>query len=142
MDSFDFYVEKDLPRLLRKLSVSASTYEFEGERRIDLKFSNSKLRKMLMLESDGLVHKVYPSECRARKLTYSLAWYCDVSVRRSKGAFSTLRDCYLGRIPCMLGSKLCHLHDLNEAGLQEKGECPYDPKGYFIVSFFSARTPF
>lgn len=33
----------------------------------------------------------------------------------------------------MLGSSRCHLNGLPERELCKLKECPYDPKGYFIV---------
>ena len=39
----------------------------------------------------------------------------------------------LGAIPVMLGSQLCHLHNLSEEELLSKGECISDPFGYFII---------
>jgi len=134
LNSFDFFVEQELPRLLAGVRICASTYEVGGERSLELKFGASKVRPMMMLEKDGDVHTIMPSACRARRLTYSLSWYTDISIRRSHGRFSTLRDCYLGRIPCMLGSAKCHLRGKDPGELCAAGECPLDPKGYFIVS--------
>ena len=37
-------------------------------------------------------------------------------------------------MPIMLGSSSCHLHNLREEELCKLKECPYDPKGYFIVN--------
>lgn len=34
----------------------------------------------------------------------------------------------------MLGSQKCHLSGLNEEELCRLKECPFDPKGYFIVN--------
>jgi DNA-directed RNA polymerase III subunit RPC2 len=43
------------------------------------------------------------------------------------------RNIRIGRIPIMLGSSRCHLHELKERELCKLKECPFDPKGYFIV---------
>lgn len=37
------------------------------------------------------------------------------------------------RIPIMLGSSNCHLTGKTHKELAVMQECPYDPKGYFIV---------
>ena len=42
-------------------------------------------------------------------------------------------DVNLGKIPIMLGSKYCHLHNLNLREIITIGECPADPLGYFII---------
>ena len=134
LNSYNYFLDKELPRLLAGMRICASTYEVGGERSIELKFKSSKVRPCMMLEKDGDVHTILPSACRARRLTYSVSWYTDISIRRSHGKFTCLRDCYLGRIPCMLGSKYCHLNGMDEESLAKAGECIYDPKGYFVVS--------
>jgi DNA-directed RNA polymerase III subunit RPC2 len=39
----------------------------------------------------------------------------------------------IGKIPIMLGSSKCVLNNLSHAQLATKHECPYDPRGYFVV---------
>jgi DNA-directed RNA polymerase beta subunit len=43
-------------------------------------------------------------------------------------------DVYIGELPVMLKSNICHLHGLSDEELIEKGEDPQDPGGYFIVN--------
>ena len=40
----------------------------------------------------------------------------------------------IGKIPIMLKSHYCLLHDLNDRDLAELNECPLDPGGYFIIN--------
>jgi len=40
---------------------------------------------------------------------------------------------FLGRIPVMLGSTLCHLHGKSDQEKIAMGECPNDPLSYFII---------
>lgn len=40
----------------------------------------------------------------------------------------------IGKIPIMLKSYYCLLHDLNDRDLAELNECPLDPGGYFIIN--------
>jgi len=39
----------------------------------------------------------------------------------------------IGRLPIMLGSSKCVLSNKSYQELAALSECPYDPKGYFIV---------
>lgn len=39
----------------------------------------------------------------------------------------------IGKIPIMLKSRACLLHNLKEDELTEYVECPLDPGGYFIL---------
>ena len=36
-------------------------------------------------------------------------------------------------MPIMLGSSNCHLTGKSEKELADMEECPYDPKGYFVI---------
>jgi DNA-directed RNA polymerase III subunit RPC2 len=40
----------------------------------------------------------------------------------------------IGRMPVMVGSSLCNLLGKGERELAELQECPYDPRGYFIIN--------
>ena len=40
----------------------------------------------------------------------------------------------IGKIPIMLKSYYCLLHDLSDRDLSELNECPLDPGGYFIIN--------
>ncbi|KAF4671681.1 DNA-directed RNA polymerase III subunit RPC2 [Perkinsus chesapeaki] len=39
----------------------------------------------------------------------------------------------IGRLPVMLRSKLCRLHDATTEQMERMQECPHDPGGYFII---------
>ncbi|CAG9982099.1 unnamed protein product [Clonostachys byssicola] len=41
---------------------------------------------------------------------------------------------YVGRLPIMVKSKICHLNDEPDDGLFLVNECPYDQGGYFIIN--------
>lgn len=40
----------------------------------------------------------------------------------------------IGRMPIMIGSSRCHLKGKSELDLAKLQECPYDPKGYFVIN--------
>lgn len=44
-----------------------------------------------------------------------------------------VKDIKIGRMPIMLGSNKCNLNGKSEAEIYSFGECPYDPRGYFVV---------
>lgn len=46
-----------------------------------------------------------------------------------------LRDMvFIGKIPVMVKSKICHLKDEDDDGLFTLNECPYDQGGYFVIN--------
>jgi DNA-directed RNA polymerase III subunit RPC2 len=51
----------------------------------------------------------------------------------SAGRIERKKDVLLGRMPIMLGSSRCHLAGKSHAELAKVQECPFDPRGYFIV---------
>ena len=81
---------------------------------------------------DQVVHNLTPHECRIRDMTYSAP--INVDVRYTKGnKINVMNDVRIGHMPIMLGSSNCWLNDMNEQELANAKECPYDPRGYFIV---------
>ena len=41
---------------------------------------------------------------------------------------------FIGKLPVMLRSELCHLRDQNDEALFGLNECPYDQGGYFVIN--------
>ncbi len=106
-------------------------------------------------EASGSVHKLTPMAARLRDLHYE----GDIQLKMSKiidGVEEEPEWYTIGKIPIMVGSRLCNLHpsniddtieeilgieenreELKELSYEEKliklGEDPLDPKGYFIV---------
>ncbi|EJW03931.1 hypothetical protein EDEG_01777, partial [Edhazardia aedis USNM 41457] len=107
-----------------------------------------------IVETDGQVRSVTPSEVRLRDLTYMCPLYIDISVK--KGRISAQRNTPLfsstidddgvlydqhsyskvpiGSIPIMVRSSHCATAKLDSGSVATYGECPYDYGGYFIVN--------
>lgn len=113
-----------------------------GDKHINLRITGGRCEKPIMLEKDGTVRVrgefntnvtdgILPQECRIRNLTYSGPFYVDVHVERSDQADTIIPDVFIGNIPIMVFSSLCHL---NNADPVKHGECDMDPGGYFIVN--------
>ena len=92
-----------------------------------------------LLDEDGKAVLMTPQEARLRNLTYATKLYADISIDFYKNGeeqpFATREFPYtiIGRIPIMLHSDQCILHNQGDKVLQSLGECPMDPGGYFIV---------
>ena len=91
------------------------------------------------LDADGKAVLLTPQEARLRNLTYATKLYADISIDFYKNGdaqpFASRAFPYtiIGRIPIMLHSDQCILHNQGDKVLQSLGECPMDPGGYFIV---------
>lgn len=73
-----------------------------------------------------------PFQCRLRDCTYSAPIY--VNVRYTRGRQIVVKKkVMIGRMPIMLRSSKCMLHNKTERQVANMKECPYDPGGYFII---------
>ena len=76
---------------------------------------------------------IYPAEARLRNLNYSAHMYLEMALNE-EGEDNPLEKVYIGELPVMLKSDICHLHGLSDEELIEQGEDPQDLGGYFIVN--------
>jgi DNA-directed RNA polymerase II subunit RPB2 len=104
------------------------------------------------LQDSKEVRVLFPNEARLRNLTYSSSVLADVTIRvtilrpGASGGLESLVETIelkktaeqderipLFKIPIMLHSRYCILHDKPAEFLRQAGECEYDYGGYFIV---------
>ena len=115
----------------------------QHEYEVQLEFENTSLRKPTIFENNGAVLPMMPNDARLRNLTYASPLFVDVRVTttfidHTKGGQRTSRvrlfpNVHLGKIPVMVGSKYCLLHDQKHLHPSTLGECAEDLGGYFIV---------
>lgn len=99
-----------------------------------LKLGKVRVEKPTIVEADGSRRQILPSEARMRNLTYSAPIFLEIipifrGIER-RGA----SEVFIGELPVMLKSKLCHLDNMTADELVEAGEDPFDPGGYFIIN--------
>ncbi len=115
----------------------------QHEYEVQLEFENTSLRKPTIFENNGAVLPMMPNDARLRNLTYASPLFVDVRVTttfidHTKGGARTSRvrlfpNVHLGKIPVMVGSKYCLLHDQKHLHPSTLGECAEDLGGYFII---------
>lgn len=113
------------------------------EYQVDLMFENVSLRKPTIFENNGAILPMMPNDARMRNLTYASPLFVDVRVRttfidNTNGGQKQVKErlfpnVHLGKIPVMVGSKYCLLHDQKNLAPIALGECAEDYGGYFIV---------
>ena len=113
------------------------------EYQVDLIFENVSLRKPTIFENNGAILPMMPNDARMRNLTYASPLFVDVRVRttfidNTNGGVKQVKErlfpnVHLGKIPVMVGSKYCLLHDQKNLAPIALGECAEDYGGYFIV---------
>jgi DNA-directed RNA polymerase II subunit RPB2 len=120
-------------------AVKKVQHEYE----VTLEFEKISIRKPTIFENNGAIHPMLPNDARLRNLTYASPLNVDVKVTttfidntRNGIRESNVRifpNVHLGKIPVMVGSKYCLLHDQKHIHPSELGECPEDLGGYFII---------
>ena len=83
--------------------------------------------------SDSNFEILTPQMCRDMGYTYSSELYVDLILNEGTLQEEKLVQIFIGKVPIMLGSVLCHLRGKTDRELIELGECPKDPLGYFII---------
>ena len=127
--------------------------EMKEKKKYKVEFRQIYLSKPMVTEADGMTSTLFPKEGRLRNLTYSAPLYIDMAKSIITTTFTGEKDpvtgkdieteqivteeypkVFFGKVPIMLRSQYCSLHDHTDKELTELGECPYDEGGYFIIS--------
>ena len=97
----------------------------------------------ISLQNTADVRLLFPNEARLRNLTYAATvtatihvklYYTEAAnVRPVPLKIEPFQNIPLFKMPIMLHSSYCILHNKPKEFLREAGECPYDSGGYFIV---------
>jgi DNA-directed RNA polymerase II subunit RPB2 len=122
----------------------ASGAQVKHEYEVAITFKNVALRKPTIFENNGAILPMMPNDARMRNLTYASPLFVDVHVKttfidNTKGGERSVKErlfpnVHMGKIPVMVGSKYCLLHDQKHIAPRTLGECEEDFGGYFIVS--------
>lgn len=136
-DNFDSFTRSQLPELLSSVKPLECVHFTPdgGERRLVVSIIDHKLLQPMVVEPDSTSRPILPYECRIRNITYSGPLYVNLKVDLEWGGkkrSSTINDVYLGRLPIMIYSSLCHVRDPSTRAKYK--ECEHDPGGYFIIS--------
>ena len=114
------------------IDITESIVLEQGE--YSVKTGKLMIEKPFTKEADGSKSQIYPTEARLRNLTYSAHMYLEMALIKKDEEEPEFEKVYIGELPLMLKSDICHLNGLNYEELIEKGEDPQDPGGYFIVN--------
>lgn len=161
LESFDQFLQRDLPailranpiRLLKNSKAARETNEKAGifQYQVDVYVGGKSYDKLKIgipsviqgRGEDAKKRLLFPNEARLRNLTYAAPILADIEVEVSyrdppggelkKLNIPPIKDFRLMNIPIMLHSKYCVLHNKPQALLEQMGECPQDPGGYFII---------
>jgi len=157
IESFDQFLSTDLinivksnnPILILKDRISPKSNEYRYKIEIFIGGATGDELEIgtptLSLQNTEDVRLLFPNEARLRALTYASSVTTNILVkitykenlespaRDISPDPMTYRDIPLFKMPIMLHSSYCVLHNKPRAFLKEAGECPYDHGGYFII---------
>jgi len=110
--------------------------------KVQLNVIDPSLTKPSYYLSDGTQTVMSPHIARMNNLTYSSNLYVKVhlivEITNSDGVTEkfdkTVKDVYIGKIPIMVRSKACFLHQIPGIGEEDNNECKFDYGGYFIIN--------
>lgn len=115
----------------------------QREYEVHFEFENTSLRKPTIFENNGAILPMMPNDARLQNQSYVSPLFVDVRVTttfidHTKGGERVSRvrlfpNVHLGKIPVMVGSKYCLLHDQRHIHPSVLGECAEDLGGYFII---------
>ncbi len=115
------------------------------EESIDVKLGRITVGNPIVKEANGATHEHTPLEARLRDLTYSAPIFLEFTIIEN-GMDREPEKVKIGDLPIMIKSKRCNLHpemmsqernlsqEQYDKALQDSGEDPLDPGGYFIIN--------
>jgi DNA-directed RNA polymerase II subunit RPB2 len=156
IDSYDQFLQQDLVNIIRSqnpvlilkdlIDADQNLYKYRVEIYIGGQDGTAIEigTPTISLQNSDEVRLLYPNEARLRNLTYAANVYADILVKityvNAMGQVIDLsppEDAFVKfnmfKMPIMLHSRYCVLHDKPKHFLREAGECVYDNGGYFIV---------
>lgn len=133
IESFNSFVDTELQRIVDENGTILPTIIPHTIDEFKIKLGKVTLGKPQITEADGSKRPIYPIEARLRKISYSAPLFIEVSAHVD-GIQRESFTAQVGSFPIMLKSKFCHLNNISQKDLVEKGEDPYDPGGYFIIN--------
>lgn len=129
LESYNKFAEKSIQEIINKVGVIDPNVEG-----YQLRLGKVRVEKPTIVETDGSRRQIFPAEARMRNLTYAAPIFLEVvpifqGIER-RGA----SEVFIGEMPVMLKSKLCHLDNMTGEELVDAGEDADDPGGYFVIN--------
>jgi DNA-directed RNA polymerase beta subunit len=129
LDSYNKFVYSGIQNIINNIGTIEPNVE-----NYKLKFGAVRLDKPTIVEADGSRRQILPAEARMRNLTYAAPVFLEFMQIIGEVERRYPQEVFIGELPVMLKSKLCHLDNMTEEELIEAGEDPYDPGGYFVIN--------
>lgn len=128
IESYNKFVDGGLQQI-----VDAQAHIEPQVENLVLKLGKISVGQPSVTEADGSRRVYHPLEARLRDLNYSAPLFLEITPFFS-GSEGRTETVFIGELPVMVKSKLCHLSKMTAEELISAGEDPMDPGGYFIIN--------
>lgn len=133
IESFNYFYTILCPKIIQ---FHNPVEHKSAEGKYEIYFSNFVCRPPMYKDSSQEFRRsmiLYPNEARAKNCPYTSQMYIDIEVIYPSGHVQRNDNHYIGELPVMLRSSLCHTCNMTTEELYNIKEDPYDPGGYFIL---------
>ncbi len=134
IDSFNYFINSEIKQIVRAnalITADADSGRDDLSSQFYFKFTDIRVG-MPLVKEDCVTHQITPQECRVRDMTYAAPIHVDVEYTKGNH-INVASDVLIGQMPMMLGASNCWLANMKHEELARIKECPYDPRGYFVV---------
>ncbi|MEM3482713.1 MAG: DNA-directed RNA polymerase subunit B'' [Candidatus Micrarchaeaceae archaeon] len=129
LESYNRFVEIEIQRIIDANNVIMPNVEGFG-----LRLGRLRLEKPSVIEADSSRRVLMPNEARLRNLTYAAPMFLEIMpIIRGIEKRNDANEVFIGELPVMVGSNLCHTKNMTSTQLVEQGEDPEDKGGYFLI---------
>ena len=148
IESYDHFINSQLPRTIEMFNPvkihSEHDYIPENDMyalEISIHFENFKLYPPQIHENNGATKMMLPQEARLRNFTYASTMTVDIRIEYTirspdvepRVIHKFIPKINIGKMPIMVKSSVCVLHQNRHIEPIHTGECPMDCGGYFII---------
>jgi DNA-directed RNA polymerase subunit B len=124
--SFNDFINNRIQQIVDEINDNLNNED------VEIKFGKVRIGKPNVIEADGSVSSIMPSEAKLRNLTYAAPVHVELSVRYENQTEST--EVEIGRIPVIVRGTACNTYEMNKDELREHYMDPLDYGGYFIIN--------
>jgi DNA-directed RNA polymerase beta subunit/intein/homing endonuclease len=148
IESYDHFINNQLPRTIEMFNPVKihSEHDYIAEHdmhalEVVIRFENFKLYPPQIHENNGATKMMLPQEARLRNFTYASTMTVDIRIeyvirspdQEPKTIQKFLPKINIGKMPIMVKSSVCVLHQNRHIQPIHTGECHMDCGGYFII---------
>jgi DNA-directed RNA polymerase II subunit RPB2 len=132
-ESFNYYISIGIDSIVQESDV---VLEQPGLK-YKAKFKNAYIPSPSIIDENRKLRILYPHEAIKRDLNYESSIYVDIDeffqLDGEEQEIVSHKRIEIAKTPIMLMSEKCNLSALTENERIQKGECPHDKGGYFII---------